>query len=340
MTPTILERPAPRHRLAAAAVVALLAPMACIAQALVPAPVVMQGGDKTIRIVVPYPPGGTTDLLARAIAPRLGERLGQAVVVENKAGAGGVIGAQQVAKAAPDGRTLVFASIASHGIIPALQNPPPYDPVVDFTPITLVASTPNVLLANADLPARDVRELIAMARAEPGKINFGSTSHGGSPHMSGELLESMADIKMQHVPYKGGAPMLIDLMGGQIPIAFDNLPSSMVYIKAGKVRALAVTTSKRWPGAPEIPTMAEAGVPGYEVDAWFGLLAPAGTPRAVIDELNRNVIAVLKTPEVEKLFFEQGALPVGNTPEEFGAFIRAELDKWSKVAKTNNITLK
>ena len=314
MTPTILERPAPRRRLAAAAVVALLAPMACIAQALVPAPVVMQGGDKTIRIVVPYPPGGTTDLLARAIAPRLGERLGQAVVVENKAGAGGVIGAQQVAKAAPDGRTLVFASIASHGIIPALQNPPPYDPVVDFTPITLVASTPNVLLANAELPTRDVRELIAMARAEP--------------------------IKMQHVPYKGGAPMLIDLMGGQIPIAFDNLPSSMVYIKAGKVRALAVTTSKRWPGAPEIPTMAEAGVPGYEVDAWFGLLAPAGTPRAVIDELNRNVIAVLKTPEVEKLFFEQGALPVGNTPEEFGAFIRAELAKWSKVAKTNNITLK
>ena len=340
MTPTILERPAPRRRLAAAAVVALLAPMACIAQALVPAPVVMQGGDKTIRIVVPYPPGGTTDLLARAIAPRLGERLGQAVVVENKAGAGGVIGAQQVAKAAPDGRTLVFASIASHGIIPALQNPPPYDPVVDFTPITLVASTPNVLLANAELPTRDVRELIAMARAEPGKINFGSTSHGGSPPMSGELLESMADIKMQHVPYKGGAPMLIDLMGGQIPIAFDNLPSSMVYIKAGKVRALAVTTSKRWPGAPEIPTMAEAGVPGYEVDAWFGLLAPAGTPRAVIDELNRNVIAVLKTPEVEKLFFEQGALPVGNTPEEFGAFIRAELAKWSKVAKTNNITLK
>ena len=340
MTPTILERPAPRRRLAAAAVVALLAPMACIAQALVPAPVVMQGGDKTIRIVVPYPPGGTTDLLARAIAPRLGERLGQAVVVENKAGAGGVIGAQQVAKAAPDGRTLVFASIASHGIIPALQNPPPYDPVVDFTPITLVASTPNVLLANVELPTRDVRELIAMARAEPGKINFGSTSHGGSPHMSGELLESMADIKMQHVPYKGGAPMLIDLMGGQIPIAFDNLPSSMVYIKAGKVRALAVTTSKRWPGAPEIPTMAEAGVPGYEVDAWFGLLAPAGTPRAVIDELNRNVIAVLKTPEVEKLFFEQGALPVGNTPEEFGAFFRAELAKWSKVAKTNNITLK
>ena len=344
MTMTIPERRLPlcRRLLTAAAIVAWLVPLACVAQAQAPspAPAVMQAGDKTIRIVVPYPPGGTTDLLARAIAPRLGERLGQAVVVENKAGAGGVIGAQQVAKAAPDGRTLVFASIASHGIIPALQNPPPYDPVADFAPITLVASTPNVLLANPDLPAKDVRELIAMARANPGAINFGSTSHGGSPHMSGELLESMADIKMQHVPYKGGAPMLIDLMGGQIPIAFDNLPSSMTYIKAGKVRALAVTTARRWPGAPEIPTMAEAGVPGYEVDAWFGLLAPAGTPSAVIDDLNRNVIAVLKTPEVEKLFFEQGALPVGNTPQEFGAFIRAELAKWSKVAKSNNITLK
>ena len=339
MTKDIFSALAPLRGWAAASLVfAALIPAGCLAQA--QAPAVMQGGDKTIRIVVPYPPGGTTDLLARAVAPRLGERLGQAVVVENKAGAGGVIGAQQVAKAVPDGRTLVFASIASHGIIPALQNPPPYDPVVDFAPIALVASTPNVLLANPEWPVKDVRELIAMARANPGKINFGSTSHGGSPHMSGELLESMADIKMQHVPYKGGAPMLIDLMGGQIPIAFDNLPSSMTYIKAGKVRALAVTSTTRWPGAPDIPTMAEAGVPGYAVDAWFGLLAPAGTPPAVVDELNRNVVAVLKTPEIEKLFFEQGALPVGNTPQEFGDFIRAELAKWGKVAKSNNISLK
>ena len=288
---------------------------------------------------MPYPPGGTTDLLARAIAPRLGARIGQSVVVENKAGAGGIIGAQQVAKAAPDGRTLVFASIATHGIIPALQTPPPYNPIVDFAPITLVASTPNVLLANPSLPAQNVNELIAMAKAEPGKVNFGSTSHGGSPHMSGELFKSLAQIDLVHVPYKGGAPMLIDLMGGQIPIAFDNLPSSMTYIKAGKVRALAVTTAKRWPGAPEIPTMAEAGVPGYEVSAWFGLLAPAGTPKPIIDALNRNVVAVLKMPEIEKLFFEQGAEPVGNTPDEFARFIQSELDKWSKLAKSNNIKL-
>ncbi len=298
-----------------------------------------QSNDQPIRIVVPYPPGGTTDLLARAIAPRLGARIGQSVVVENKAGAGGIIGAQQVAKAAPDGRTLVFASIATHGIIPALQTPPPYNPIVDFAPITLVASTPNVLLANPSLPAQNVNELIAMAKAEPGKVNFGSTSHGGSPHMSGELFKSLAQIDLVHVPYKGGAPMLIDLMGGQIPIAFDNLPSSMTYIKAGKVRALAVTTAKRWPGAPEIPTMAEAGVPGYEVSAWFGLLAPAGTPKPIIDALNRNVVAVLKMPEIEKLFFEQGAEPVGNTPDEFARFIQSELDKWSKLAKSNNIKL-
>ena len=298
-----------------------------------------QSNDQPIRIVVPYPPGGTTDLLARAIAPRLGARIGQSVVVENKAGAGGVIGAQLVAKAAPDGRTLVFASIATHGIIPALQTPPPYDPIADFTPITLVASTPNVLLANPSLLAKNVSELIAMAKADPGKVNFGSTSHGGSPHMSGELFKSLAQIDMVHVPYKGGAPMLIDLMGGQIPIAFDNLPSAMTYILAGKVRALAVTTAVRWPGAPDIPTMAEAGVPGYEVSAWFGLLAPAGTPRAIIDELNRNVVAVLKMPEIEKLFFEQGAEPVGNTPEEFARFIQTELDKWSKLAKANNISL-
>jgi tripartite-type tricarboxylate transporter receptor subunit TctC len=298
-----------------------------------------QNSDRPIRIVVPYPAGGTTDLLARAIGARMSETLGQSVVVENKAGAGGVIGAQQVAKANPDGLTLVFASIASHGIIPALQNPPPYDAVVDFAPITLAAHTPNVLMANPEFPAKTVKELIALAKAEPGKINYGSTSHGGSGHMSEELLELMAGIKMTHVPYKGATPMLIDLMGGQIPVGFDNLPSSMSFIKAGKVKALAITTAKRWPGAPEIPTMAESGVPGYEVSAWFGLLAPAGTPKVVIDTLNRAAVAAIKTPAVEKYFFEQGAEPVGNTPEEFAQFLIAERDKWQKLAKANNIKL-
>ena len=287
--------------------------------------------SRPIKLVVPYPPGGTTDLLARAIAPRLGERLGQPVVIENKAGAGGVIGAQQVAKSPADGYNLVFATIASHGIIPALQNPPPYDPVKDFAPITLVAGTPNVLLVNNTVPAKNLAELLAMARAKPGSLNFGSTSQGGSPHMSGELLKLQAGVDIVHVPYKGGGPMLIDLIGGQIQMGFDNLPSSIAQVRGGKVRALAVTTAKRWPGAPEIPTMAEAGVPGYEMSAWFGLLAPAGTPKAVVDRLQREVAAILKLPEVEKQFFELGAEPSGMSPEDFGRYISADRDKWAKV---------
>lgn len=299
-----------------------------------------QATDKTIRIVVPYPPGGTTDLLARNIAPGLQERTGQTVVIENKAGAGGIIGSQQVAKSAPDGKTLLMGTIATHGIIPALQTPPPFDPTKDFVPVTLVASTPNVLLANPSFAAKDVKELIAMAKAKPGSINFGSTSHGGSPHMSGELLKTLAGINITHVPYKGGSPMLSDLMGGQIQIGFDNLPSSMNLIKAGKVRALAVTTTTRWPAAPEIPTLAEAGVPGYDMSAWFGLFAPGGTPQATVDELNKHVVAILKTPDMQKKLLELGAQPVGDTPAQFAEFVRKDMKQWQDVAKANNITLK
>jgi tripartite-type tricarboxylate transporter receptor subunit TctC len=295
--------------------------------------------DRPIRVVVPYPAGGTTDLLARAVSGRLGESLGRTVDVDNKPGAGGVIGSQQVAKSTPDGHTLVFASIASHGIIPALQTPPPYDAVKDFMPITLVASTPNVLLVNVNLPVKNVQELIALAKAKPGTINFGSTSHGGSPHMTGELLKTMAGIDIVHVPYKGGSPMLIDLIGGQVAMGFDNLPSSMANIRAGKVRALAVTTTTRWPGAPEIPTMSEAGVTGFDVSAWFGLLAPAGTPQPLIDLLSKHLMAIVRTDAIKAQFLELGALPVGDTPAEFKRFIEIERDKWSKVAQANNIKL-
>lgn len=295
--------------------------------------------DRPIKLVVPYPAAGTTDLLARTIAPRLSERLGQAVLIENRAGAGGVIGAQVVAKAAPDGYTLVFGSIASHGILPAIQIPPPYDPIRDFVPVSLVAITPNVLLAHVSAPAKNVAELIALAKNQPGKLNFGSTSLGGSPHMSGELLKSQAKIQMVHVPYKGGAPMLVDLMGGQISYAFDNLPSSIQHIRSGKIKALAVTTAKRWPSAPEIPTMAEAGLPGYESSAWFGVLAPANTPKAIVDLLQRHISAILKQPEVEKIYLEQGAMPVGNTPEECARFISAEMLKWKTVASDTGVKL-
>ena len=295
--------------------------------------------DRPIKIVVPYPPGGTTDLLARAVAPRLGERLGQSVVVENRAGAGGVIGAQAVSKSPADGSTLLFGTIATHGILPVLQKPAPYDALKDFAPVTLVANTPNVMLVNPAVPVRNVADVLALARSKPGTLNFGSTSQGGSPHMSGELFKAMAQIDIVHVPYKGGGPMLIDLIGGQIQLGFDNLPSSMAHIRSGKVRALAVTTTKRWPGAPEIPTLAESGVTGYEASAWFGLLAPPGTPVAVVELLQRHVAAILRMPDVEKQFFEQGAEPVGNTPDEFSRLIAGELQKWAKVVATTGVKL-
>ena len=302
-------------------------------------PALAEFPDRPIRIIVPYPPGGTSDLLARAVAPRLGERLKQTVVIENRAGAGGVIGSQVVAKSPADGYTLLLGTIATHGILPVLQKPAPYDAVKDFAPVTLVASTPNVLVANPSAPVRNVAELLALARAKPGSVNFGSTSLGGSPHMSGELLKTMAQVDIVHVPYKGGGPMLIDLMGGQIPVGFDNLPSSMNHIRSGKIRALAVTTAKRWPGAPEIPTMAEAGVPGYEASAWFGLLAPANTPKPIVELLQRHVAAILRQPEVDKLLLEQGAEPVGNTPDEFARVIAAELQKWDKVVAATGVKL-
>ena len=302
-------------------------------------PALAEFPDHVIRIIVPYPPGGTSDLLARAVAPRLGERLKQTVVIENRAGAGGVIGSQAVAKSPADGYTLLLGTIATHGILPILQKPAPYDAVKDFAPVTLLASTPNVLVANPSAPVRNLAELLALARAKPGSVNFGSTSLGGSPHMSGELLKTMAQIDIVHVPYKGGGPMLIDLMGGQIPVGFDNLPSSINQIRAGKIRALAVTTAKRWPGAPEIPTMAEAGVPGYEASAWFGLLAPANTPKPIVELLQRHVAAILRQPEVEKMLLEQGAEAVGNTPDEFTRLIAAELQKWTKVVAATGVKL-
>ena len=302
-------------------------------------PALAEFPDRPIRIIVPYPPGGTSDLLARAVAPRLGERLKQTVVIENRAGAGGVIGSQAVAKSPADGYTLLLGTIATHGILPVMQKPAPYDAVKDFAPVTLLASTPNVLVANPSAPVRNLAELLALARAKPGSVNFGSTSLGGSPHMSGELLKTMAQVDIVHVPYKGGGPMLIDLMGGQIPVGFDNLPSSINHIRAGKIRALAVTTAKRWPGAPEIPTMAEAGVPGYEATAWFGLLAPANTPKPVVELLQRHVAAILRQPEVEKMLLEQGAEAVGNTPDEFARLIAAELQKWTKVVAATGVKL-
>jgi len=292
--------------------------------------------DRTVKIVVPYPPGGTTDLLARAVAGRLTDSLKQTFIVENRGGASGSIGTEAVARAAPDGYTLLMGTISTHGINPAIGKVP-YDPVKDFQPVTDVADTPNVLTVNPDTPFRTLKDVLDAARAKPGSITFGSTSPGGSPHMSGELLKAMTGTDLLHVPYKGGGPMLIDLMGGQIQLGFDNLPSSMPHIKAGKIRPIAVTTTERWPQAPEIPTIAESGVPNYEVSAWFGLLAPAGTPKPIVDQLQKAVAQILKSPEVNAQLLELGAKPVGNTPEQFAAMIDAELQKWRKVAQSNKL---
>jgi tripartite-type tricarboxylate transporter receptor subunit TctC len=294
---------------------------------------------KPVRIIVPYPPGGTTDILARLIAVKLTESLGQTFLVENRPGASGAIGSQAVARAPADGYTLVMGTASSHGINSAISKSLPYDALKDFSPITVVAGTPNVILVHPQLPAKNLAELLALAKDKPGKLNFGSTSLGGTPHLSAELLKMMAGVDMVHVPYKGAGPMLADLIGGQVQVGFDNLPSSMGHIRSGKVRAVAVTTRKRWSGAPEIPTVAESGLAGYEVSGWFGLLAPAGTPRAVIETLYRGVSAVLKQPEVQKQMFELGAEPGGNTPDEFARQIAAEIDKWKKVVAATGVKI-
>lgn len=295
--------------------------------------------SKPVRIVVPYPAGGTTDIIARLAAAQLTERLRQPFVVENRAGASGAIGSAAVAQAAPDGYTLVMGTASSHGINSALQKALPYDAVRDFAPVTVVASTPNIIVVHPGVPAKTLAELLAMARAKPGQVNFGSTSPGGSPHMSAELLKMMAGVDMVHVPYKGASPMLTDLMGGQIQVGFDNLPSTIAFVRSGKLRALAVTTAQRWPGAPDIPTVAESGVPGYEVSGWFGLLAPAGTPRAVLDALQSAIAQAVRAPEVASQLRGLGAEPVANRPEAFAQQIRADVEKWRGVAKATGVTL-
>ena len=309
---------------------------AAIALALIANSAFAQYPSKPVRIIVPYPPGGTSDILARLSAARLTESMGQPFLVENRPGASGTIGSQAVAKSAPDGYTLVLGTISSHGIVSAVSTTP-YDPVKDFAAITVIGSTPNVITVHPDLPAKNFGELLKLARAKPGKLNFGSTSPGGSPHMSAELLKMMAGVDIVHVPYKGAGPMLIDLIGGQIQIGFDNLPSSMAHIKSGKVRALAVTTAKRWPGTPDVPTVAESGVPGYEVLGWFGLLAPAGTPKPVIDTLYKAVSAMLKQPDVQKQMLELGAEPGGNAPDAFAKQVAGEVEKWKKVVAATGV---
>ena len=287
---------------------------------------------KPVRIVVPFPAGGTTDIIARATAQKLSEAWGHQVIVDNRPGAAGNIGAELVAKSAPDGYTLLMGTVGTHAINASLYAKMPYDHVKDFAPVILVAGVPNVLVVNPEVPVKTVPELIAYVKTNPGKLNFASSGSGTSIHLSGELFKTMTGVQMTHVPYKGSAPALTDLMGGQVQLMFGNLPSSLAFIKAGKLRALAVTSTTRAAALPDVPTVADF-VPGFEASSWFGLLAPAGTPPAVIAKINGEVAKWLATPEAREKLTAQGANIAGGTPEDFAKHIQAETAKWAKVVK-------
>jgi len=291
--------------------------------------------SKPIRLVVPYPPGGTTDILARDVGQRLTGTLGQSVVIDNRPGAAGNIGTEMVAKAAPDGYTLLMGTVNTHAINAGLYAKLPYDHIKDFAPVILVARVSNVLEVNPSVPVYTVADLIKLAKEKPGQLNFASSGSGTSIHMSGELFKTMAGVDMVHVPYKGSAPAISDLVGGQVQLMFDNLPSSLAMIKAGRLRPIAVTSAQRAPALPDVPTIAESGLPGFEATSWFGVVAPAGTPPAIISRLNAEIDKWVQSPEGKEKLVTQGAVPAGGTPEQFAAYIRAETDKWAKVVKAS-----
>ena len=294
---------------------------------------------KPVRMIIPFPPGGTTDILARVAAQKLSEALGQQVVPDNRAGAAGNIGTELVAKAPPDGYTLVTAPGSTLTIHPSLYAKLGFDPLKDFAPITILAAVPNLLVVHPSLPARNVKELIALAKAKPGQLNYASTGAGQSTHLSMELFKTMAGVKITHVPYKGSAPAVTDLLGGHVSLMFDNMPSALPHVKAGKLRALAVSSLKRSPSAPEIPPVAESGLPGFEVSVWFGVLAPAATPKPILERLNQVLVKALQAPDVRERLASQGAEPVGNTPEQFTQQMKRDLAKWAKVVKDADIRL-
>lgn len=287
--------------------------------------------SKPVRMIVPFAAGGILDIVARAVGERLSGSLGQQVVVDNRGGAGGAIGAEIAARAAPDGYTLLTGHIGTHAINVNLYPKLGYDPVKDFAPITLAAMFPLGLFVHPSVPAQSVSELIALAKSKPGQVNFASAGSGSPTHMAGEMLKAMARVDIVHVPYKGNAAALNDLLGGRVHMFFSNLVTAMPHARSGKLRAIAVSTAKRSPQAPELPTIAESGVPGYEVTNWIGMLAPAATPRAIVLKLNREIVAILNAPDMKERFRTQGVDLVGSTPDEFAAFIRSELAKWRKV---------
>lgn len=297
-------------------------------------PVQAQYPSKTVRLIVPYPPGGGTDTLARVLSQRLGEALGQQVVIDNRPGAGANLGVEIAAKAPNDGYTLLMAAI-SNAISASLYRKLNYDLVRDFAPITLLATTPHILVVHPSLPVKTVKELIAFAKARPGQLAYSSSGSGTPSHLGGELFDLMVGVKLIHVPYKGGGPSVIALVGGEVSVGFATMPSVISHVKAGKLRGLAVTTAQRSPTTPDLPTVSEAGVPGYEMGSWYGLLAPAGTPREVVMRLNVEMAKILKLPDVKQRLDALGFEVLVSTPEEYGAFTKNEIEKWAKVVKAS-----
>jgi tripartite-type tricarboxylate transporter receptor subunit TctC len=290
-----------------------------------------------VRFIVPYPPGGSADILARSIGAKLAEGLAQPVVVDNRPGAGTAIGTEATAKSPPDGYTVMIGTVSSHAINPSLNPNLKYDPVKDFAPVSLVASIPFVLLAHPSLPAGSVQELVALARAKPGALNFSSAGNGTSNHLAGELLKSMTNVEMVHVPYKGSAPALTDLLAGQVNLMFDLVLTAQPHVRSGAARALGVTGRSRSPALPSVPTIDESGVPGYEVSAWFGIFAPARTPAAVVKRLNAEIVKIMQLPEMKERLASQGAEAMSSTPEQFAAYVTEELAKWSRVVKASGM---
>ena len=290
--------------------------------------------SRSIRFIVPYPPGGPTDLMARSMSGRLSEALGQTVVVDNRAGAGGNVGAEIAAKSPPDGYTLLMGAISTHSINASLYTRLAFDPVKDFAPVTQASIIPLVINAHPSLPVANVKELIALAKKNPGQLSYGSSGNGGGTHLAGELFKMMTVTNLQHVPYKGLNPATIDVIGGNIPLVFNDLTTAIQPYKAGRIKILGVSTVKRVPQIPEVATIDET-VPGYEAYTWFGVLVPAGTPQPIVDRLSRESMKILQSEEIKKRFAEVGAEPVGNSPQQFADFMAAETVKWAKVVKAS-----
>ena len=294
--------------------------------------------NRPIRFVVPFAPGGSTDTLARTLGQKLTDALQQQVVVDNRSGANGNIGMEIVARAAPDGHTIVLGYIANLGIGPGLYAKLPFDPVKDYAPITQLASSPNILVAHPSLPVKSFRELMAHAKANPGKLNYASASIASIGHLTGELLNQSAGISMMHVPYKGSGQAVIDLLGGQVQTMFSGMSSVMQHVKAGKLRPLAVTGAQRSPAAPDVPTIAESGFPGFEATAWYGVLAPARTPETIVNRLHGEIVRALALPDVRERLNSVGFELVGGTPEAFAVFIKSEIEKWTKIVRAAKIS--